>query len=138
MGTTPDLLRLLPVTSLSAAALPCASLSTEATPLDGKEMEPLYVVPWRPPMMTFRAATSEGQSDDTQVKGRGSERGRLTSRTVSSGTVCGSPTWRPEPPRGAAQSTGPGHRLLEGRRSETPESASENLLGGGNKIQSLF
>lgn len=72
MGTTPDFLRLLPVTSLSAAALPCASLSTEATPLDGKEMEPLYVVPqgrWRPPMMTFREATSEGQSDDTQVKG---------------------------------------------------------------------
>lgn len=77
-------------------------------------------------MMIFREATSEGQSDDTQVKGRGSEQGHLTSRTVSSGTVCGTPTWCTEPPRGAAQSTGPGHRLLEGRRSETQESASED------------
>lgn len=61
MGPTPESLRRLPLTSLSAAALPCA------TPLDEREMEPLHVVPqgpWRPPM-TFREATSEGQSDDT-------------------------------------------------------------------------
>lgn len=70
MGTPPAPLRLLPATSLSAA-LPCASLPTEATLLDGKEMEPLYVVPqgpWRSPRTTFREATSEGRSDDTQVK----------------------------------------------------------------------
>lgn len=53
--------------------LPCPVLVCLLKPrlLMGKKWSH-YVVPQgprRPPMMTFREATSEGQSDDTQVKG---------------------------------------------------------------------